>query len=70
MPADVARNFAAAGGVAYVDCILQIELFGEGSEIVGVGVHVVAVPGLRGTAVAAPVVRDDPIAALAEKQHL
>ena len=70
MPPDVAGDFSAAGGVAHMDRVLQIKLFRERREIVGVGVHVVAVPRLGGTAVAAPVMRDDAIATLAEEQHL
>ena len=70
MAPDVTGDFPAAGGVADVDCVLQVELFGERCEVVGVGIHVVAVPRLGGTAVAAPVMRDDSIAMLAEKQHL
>src|SRR5271165_1199594 len=70
MTADVTGDFSAASGVAYMDCILKVEFFGEGGEIVGVGVHLVAVPGLSRPAVAAPVVRDDSIATLAEEQHL
>ncbi len=70
MPPDVTGNFSAAGGVANVDCVLQIKLFGEGREIVGIGVHVVAVPGLGGAAVPSPVMRDDAKTLLAEEQHL
>ena len=70
MTPDVAGNFTAAGGVADVDSVLQIKLLREGCEIVGVGVHVVAVPRLAGAAVPAPVMRDDAVALLAEEQHL
>jgi hypothetical protein len=52
------------------DCVLQIEFFKESGEIVGVGVHFVAVPGLIRAAVAPPVMRDDSIAAPPEEQHL
>src|ERR1700722_6016075 len=70
MPPNVAGNFSATGGVTHVDCVLQIELFCEGGKIVGVGVHLVAIPSLRGTTVASPVMRDHAITALAEEQHL
>ena len=53
-----------------MNCVFQIKFVSEGGEIVGIGVHVVAIPRLRGTAVAAPVVGDDSIALLAEEQHL
>jgi len=53
-----------------MDCVLQVKLFGEGCEIVGVSVHVIAIPRLGGTAVSSPIVGDDAIAMLAEEQHL
>ena len=53
-----------------MDRVFQVKFIGEGGEIVGVGVHVVAVPRLSGTAVPSPVMRDDSIAELAEEQHL
>jgi hypothetical protein len=56
--ADVARHFAAAGRVADQHGVLQVQRFDDGGEVVGVGVHVVAVPGLARAAVAAAVVRD------------
>src|SRR4051794_27420357 len=39
-------------------------------EIVSVVIHVMAAAGLCGSAMAAPVVRDDAIAVLQEEQHL
>src|SRR5262249_43602424 len=39
-------------------------------KIVGVRVHFVADPGLTRTTMAAPVVRDDSVAALAKEEHL
>ena len=44
--ADIASDLAAAGGVANVDRVLQIERLDQLRQVVGVGVHVVAVPGL------------------------
>src|SRR5580693_3673522 len=70
MPSDIAGDFAAARGVAHVDRIFQVKFFGEHGEIICVRVHIVGGPRLGGTAVAAPVVRDDSVAALAEEQHL
>ena len=60
---DIAGDFAAAGGVADVDRVLQVERFDQRREVVGVGVHVVAVPGLARSAVAAAVVGDAAVAA-------
>src|SRR5260221_5277885 len=53
-----------------VNGILQVERLHEGRQVGGVGRHVVAVPGLAGTAVAAPVVRDATVAARGEEEHL
>ncbi len=50
--------------------IPQIKLFSQLRQVVGVSAHVIAIPGLRGTAVAATVVRNDPVSLLTEKQHL
>ena len=68
--ADVAGDFAAAGRVADVDGVLQVERFDELREVVGVGVHVVAVPGLARAAVAAAVVGDAAVAARGQEEHL
>jgi hypothetical protein len=70
MPADVTGNFSAAARTAYMDCVLEVQFFSEGREIVGVGVHLVTIPGLGGTAVTSPIMRNDSIAMLAEEQHL
>src|SRR5882672_2517015 len=70
MPSNVTGHFPAAGGVAHVDGLLQVKLFGEGGKIVGVGVHLVPIPRLCGTAVSSPVMGNDSIAMQAEEQHL
>ena len=46
VPADIAGDFAAAGRMPDMDRVLQIELLDELGQIVRIGVHVVAVPGL------------------------
>jgi len=58
MAADVSRHFTAAGRVSDEDGIFEIELLDERRQVVGVGVHVVAVPWLARAAVSATVVRD------------
>ena len=68
--ADVARDFAAAGGVAHQRDVLEIERLDHGGQIVGIAVHVVSGRGLAGSAMATPVVRDDAEAVLREEQHL
>ena len=70
MAADVAGDFAAAGRVADMDRVLQVERFDELRQVVGVGVHVVAVPGLARSAMAAAVMGDAAVAAGGQKEHL
>ena len=70
MAANIAGDFAAARGVADVDRVLQVEFFDQRREVVGVGVHVVAVPGLARTAMAAAVMGDAAISAGGQKEHL
>src|SRR5208283_1688989 len=70
MPPNVACNFSSAGRVADMNRILQVQLFRKSRQIVGVGVHLVAIPGLVGTALPSPVMRDHSIAALPKEQHL
>jgi hypothetical protein len=67
---DVTGNFAAAGGVADVDHVAEVELLHKLCEVVGIGVHVVAVPGLTGTAVSATIMRDAAISLRSQKEHL
>jgi hypothetical protein len=56
--ADVARHLAAAGGEAGQDDVVQVERLDQLRQVVGVVVHVVAVPGLARTAMATAVVAD------------
>src|SRR5258706_3671520 len=60
---EVARNLAAARGVADVDRVIQVERPDQHGEIVRVGVHLVAGPGLARAALAATVVCDAPVGA-------
>src|SRR2546425_1107335 len=70
MPADVARDLAASSRVSHMNRLAQIERLNELGEVVRVGVHVVAVPRLARSAVAAPVVRDTAVSVRGEKDHL
>ncbi len=56
--------------MANVDGALQVQRLDEDRQVVGVGVHVVAGPGLARPTVAAPVVGDAAITVLGEEQHL
>jgi len=58
--AKVAGDLAAPGGVPDQDHLAQVELLNEPGQVAGVGVQVMAGPGLAGAAVAAAVVGDSP----------
>ena len=70
MPSQIVSDFTATGGMADVNRILQVEMIGDGLQIVGIMVEVVTIAYLRRTAVAASVVGDDPITLGEEEQHL
>ncbi len=70
MPPQIVRHLAPAGGMADVDGLPQIEMLGQGGQVGRVVIHVVAVAGLGGAAVAAAVMGDHPIAVSQEEQHL
>ncbi len=70
MAGDITRHLAAAGRMPDVDRILEIELGDELGKIVGVGVHVVAGPGLARAAVATTVVCDAAVSLAGEEEHL
>jgi len=58
------HDFPATGGVPDVDRVLEIEMGGQRSQVIGVVVHVVTVAGLRGASVPTPVMGDDAVALL------
>jgi hypothetical protein len=44
--ADIAGHFAPAGGEADEDGVFEVQRFEEFREVVGIGIHVVTIPGL------------------------
>ena len=70
VPADVAGDLAATGGMADMDRVLQVERLDQLRQVVGIGVQVVAAPGLARPAVAAAVMGDAAVAALRQEEHL
>ncbi|MNL43528.1 hypothetical protein D3C87_1660450 [compost metagenome] len=70
MTADIAGDLAAAGGEAGKEDVLQIQRIDQVGEIVGIVIHVVAVPGLGRAAVAAAVMGDDAKAVVGEVEGL
>src|SRR4029450_6532944 len=70
MTGEVTHHLAATSRMADVDCILQFEMIGDGLQIVGVVIHIVAVAGLRRATVSASIGRAHPITFGEEEQHL
>src|SRR5215469_17330821 len=58
MTSEITHDLAAAGRMADVNRVLQVEMVGDGLQIVGIVVEVMAVAYLRRTTVPAPVVRN------------
>src|SRR5690606_25580892 len=67
---DVPRDFATARRMAYQSDVGQVQGSDEGSEVVGVAVHVVACRCLTRPAMSPSVVGDDPKPVLGQEQHL
>lgn len=63
-------DLAAAGQVADVDRVAQIEVLDHGPQVVGVVVHVVPVADLGRAPLAAAVGGGDAVALVEEEQHL
>src|SRR5437764_9696174 len=70
MKAEITYHLAATGRMADVNRILQVEMVGDGLQIVGIMVHVVAATGLSRTAMSAPISRNDAEAFAEEEKHL
>src|SRR5580698_2590049 len=70
MASQVVHHFAAASRMADMNRILEVEMCGERRQVVGIVIHVMAVPGLAGTPVSPPVVSNHAKATLAEEEHL
>src|SRR5262249_50853000 len=67
---EVSSCLAAAGRMADVDSVAQVEVLDDGGGVGGIMVHVVAVADLARPAVSASVVGDDAIAVPDEVEHL
>src|SRR5271170_2931529 len=70
MPAQIARYLAAAGGMANMDGVFEVEMRCKSGQVVGVVVHIMALGGLGGATVATAVMGDHAIAMLQEEQQL
>src|SRR5450432_1812208 len=70
MSTNITSDFPASSRVPHMDCIFQVKFFSECRKIIGVCIHIIPVPSLRGAAVPPPIVSNDSVAPLAEEQHL
>ena len=70
MTGEIMHHLAAAGRMADVNRILQVEMIGDGLQIVGIVVHVVSAAGLSRAAMSAPISRNDAVTFAEEKKHL
>src|SRR5258705_7538697 len=53
-----------------MDGVRQVKLPDEFSEVIGIGVEVIAVPGLARSAMAAPIMRNTAVSARRQIEHL
>src|SRR5262245_15851777 len=70
MPGEIVYHLAATGRMANVKRILQVEMIGDGFQIVGIMVHVVSTAGLSRAPMSAPIGRYDSETFAEEKKHL
>src|SRR5437899_4890908 len=70
MTAEITHYLAAAGRLADVNLILEVEMIGHGLQIVGIVVHVVSAAGLSRATVSAPIRGNDAETFADEKKHL
>jgi PII-like signaling protein len=70
MATQVAHDLTTACRVADVDGVFEVEMLGQSRQVVGVVIHVVAITGLRGATMSAPVMGYYSITVLKEEQHL
>ena len=70
MASDVAHDFATAGGVSDEDHVVQVDRFDHRGQVVGVVIHVVAVPRLTRAAVTPPIVGDPPQTIRPDREQL
>src|SRR4029077_661491 len=67
---EIMHHLAAAGRMTDVNCILQVEMIGDGLQIISIMIHVVSVAGLSRATMSAAISRNDAIAFAEEEKHL
>src|SRR5437870_521726 len=70
MTAEIMHHLAAAGRMADVNRILEVEMIGHGLQIVGIVVHVMSAAGLSRATMSTPISCNDAETFAEEKKHL
>src|SRR5438094_2405357 len=70
MTAEITHHLTAARRMADVNRIFQVEMIGDGLQIVGIVVHVVSTAGLSRATMSAPIRRNHAETFAQEKKHL
>src|SRR5438552_15347480 len=70
MTSEIMHHLAAAGRMADVNRILQVEMIGHGLQIVGIMVHVVSAAGLSRATMSTPISCNDAETFAEEKKHM
>src|SRR5436305_4810972 len=70
MTAEIMHHLAAAGRMADVNRILEVEMIGDRLQIIGIVVHVVSAAGLSRAPMSAPIRGNDAETFADEKKHL
>src|SRR6059058_2438679 len=70
MTAEIMHHLAAAGRMADVNRILEVEMIGHGLQIVGIVVHLVSAAGLSRATMSTPISCNDAETFADEKKHL
>src|SRR5205823_3908219 len=70
MTAEITHHLAAAGRMADVNRILEVEMIGDGLQIIGIVIHVMSVAGLTRATMSAAISCDDAETFAEEEKHL
>ena len=70
MATDIPRDLAATGRMTDMDRVIQIEMLDEFRQVIGISVHVIAVPRLARPAMTATIMGDAAIAMRGQEKHL
>src|SRR5262249_18254881 len=70
VPSEIAYHLAATSRMANMNRILQVEMIGDGFQIVGIMIHVVSAAGLSPPAMSASIGAYDSETFAEEKKHL